>query len=183
MDATTNPFRVPPHARVEASVWLKASDVATQQDTSGYGLRVTLTVRSASGVKIEHRDLMNEQGSFSWKKIQGGMIVPDGTATMDLSIKMTTCTGTVWIDDADVRVVEELPVVDLDGIHNPVGDSPPLAIPDERRQFELRSVSIVNQRPDSAPAGRGRFLLHRYRRPPRVPDGKTACRRAVTPPS
>ena len=45
MDATTNLFRVSPHARVEASVWLKASDVTTQEDTGGYGLRVTLTAQ------------------------------------------------------------------------------------------------------------------------------------------
>ena len=148
MDTTTNPFRVPPHARVEASVWLKASGVATQEDASGYGLRVTLTARSASGVKIEHRDLMNEQGSFSWKKIQGGMIVPEGTTIIDLSIKMTTCTGTVWIDDADVRVVEELPVVNLDGIHNPVLIPRPWQSRLSGDKFELRSVSIANQRPD-----------------------------------
>ncbi len=148
MDATTNPLRVLPHARVEVSVWLKASDVATQEDAGGYGLRVTLTARSASGVKIEHRDLMNEQGSFSWKKIQGGMIVPEGTMMMDLSIKMTTCTGTVWIDDADVRVVEELPLVNLDGIHNPVLIPRPWQSRLGGDKFELRSVSIANQCPD-----------------------------------
>ncbi len=148
MDATTNPFRVLPHARVEASVWLKASNVATQQDTGGYGLRVTLTARSASGVKMEHRDLMNEQGSFSWKKIQGGMIVPEGTVNMDLSIKMTTCTGTVWIDDVNVRVAEELPVVNLDGIHNPVLIPRPWQFRMNGGKFELRSVSIVNRHPD-----------------------------------
>jgi len=148
MDATTNPLRVQPHARVEASVWLKASDVATQADAGGYGLRVTLTARSASGVKIEHRDLMNEQGSFSWKKIQGGMLVPEGTAIMDLSIKMTTCTGTVWVDDAQVRVAEELPVVNLDGIHNPVLIPRPWQARTNGDKFELRSVAIVNERPD-----------------------------------
>ncbi|MCL5279259.1 MAG: beta-N-acetylglucosaminidase domain-containing protein [Planctomycetes bacterium] len=148
MDATTNPFRVLPYARVEASVWLKARDVATQEDAGGYGLRVTLTARSASGVKIEHRDLMNEQGSFSWKKIQGGMIVPEGTVFMDLSIKMTTCTGTVWIDDAQVRVVEELPTVNLDGFHRPVVIPRPWQSRLSGDKFELRSVSIMNQRPD-----------------------------------
>ncbi len=148
MEATTNPFRVPPHARVEASVWLKARDVVTQEGAGWYGLRATLTARSASGVKIEHRDLMNDQGSFSWKKIQGGMIVPEGTALMDLSIKMTTCTGTVWIDDADVRVVEELPAVDLEGIRNPVVIPRPWQSRLRGDPFPLRSVAIVNQRPD-----------------------------------
>jgi hypothetical protein len=51
MDATSNLFRVSPHARVEASVWLKAGDVAAQENAGGYGLRVTLTARSASGVR------------------------------------------------------------------------------------------------------------------------------------
>jgi hypothetical protein len=46
---------------------------------------------------------MNEQ-ALLWKKIQDGIIVPERTVNMDLSIKMTTCTGTVWIDDVNVRV-------------------------------------------------------------------------------
>jgi len=145
MDVTSNPFRVPPHARVEASVWLKASEVANQGDANWYGLRVTLTARSASGVKIEHRDLMNEQGSFSWKKIQGGMIVPEAAATMDLSIKLTTCTGTVWIDDAQVSVAEEVPVVNLDGIRNPVVIPHPWQSRLNGDTFELRSVAIANE--------------------------------------
>ncbi len=107
MDATSSPFRVPPHSRVEASVWLKASDVVAPGATSWYGLRVTLTARDAFGTKIEHRDILNERGSLGWQKIQGGMIVPPGTASMDFSVKMTTCTGTVWIDDAQVGVAEE----------------------------------------------------------------------------
>ncbi len=179
MDATTNLFRVPPRARVEASVWLKAGDVTTQRGT-GYGLRVTLTARSASGVKIEHRDLMNEQGSFSWKKIQGGMIVPDGTATMDLSVKMTTCTGTVWIDDADVRVVEELPAVNLDGIHNPVLVPHPWQSRMNGAKFELRSVVIANRCPDprlgdavdSVFTGAG--VLHEFQTAEGLPPGRYA---------
>jgi hypothetical protein len=180
MDATTNPFRVLPHARVEASVWLKASDVATQEDNGGYGLRVTLTARSASGVKIEHRDLMNEQGSFSWKKIQGGMIVPEGAMIMDLSIKMTTCTGTVWIDDADVRVVEELPLVDLDGIRHPILIPRPWQSRLGGDKVELRSVFIVSQRPDprlqeavdSLFSGIG--VVHEFLRADNLPPGRYA---------
>jgi hypothetical protein len=148
MDVTSNPFKVPPHARVEAFVWIKASDVVNRGDADWYGLRVTLTARSASGVVIEHRDLMDEQGSFSWKKIQGGMIVPEGTTNMDLSIKMTTCTGTVWVDDAQVRVAEELPVVNLTGIRNPVLIPRPWQSRLNGDQFELRSVSIANDRED-----------------------------------
>jgi len=144
MEATSNPFRVPPHARVEASVWLKASDVVNQGDASWYGLRVTLTARSASGAKVEHRDLASEVGSFGWRKIQGGMIVPEGTVTMDLSVKMTTCTGTVWVDDATVRVVEGLPVVDLTGVRHPVLIPRPWQARLNGDRFELPSLSIVN---------------------------------------
>ena len=148
MDITSIPLKVPSHARVEASVWIKASDVVNRGSADWYGLRVTLTARSASGVPIEHRDLMNEEGSFAWKKIQGGMIVPEGTANMDLSIKLTTCTGTVWIDDAQVQVAEELPVVNLAGIHNPVLLPRPWQSRLNGDKFELQSVSILDDGQD-----------------------------------
>ena len=67
---------------------------------------------------------------------------------MDLSIKLTTCTGTVWIDDADVRVVEELPVLNLDGIRNPVVIPRPWQSRLSGDKVELRNVLIMNQRPD-----------------------------------
>ena len=98
----------------------KRSDVVSRGTADWYGLRVTLTAHDDSGGVVEHWDLTNEEGTFSWKKIQGGMLVPEGTATMDLSIKLTTATGTVWVDDAQVTVAEELPVVNLEDIHNPV---------------------------------------------------------------
>lgn len=148
MDITSIQFKVPPHARVEASVWIKANDVVSRGNADWYGLRVTLTARGATGVPIEHRDLMNEEGSFPWKKIQGGMIVPEGTANMDLSIKLTTCTGTVWIDDAQVQVAEELPVVNLAGIHNPVLIPRPWQARLNGDKFELRSVVITDDGQD-----------------------------------
>lgn len=148
MHLTSNPFSAPPHGRVEVSVWLRASDVVSRGDAAWYGLRVALTARDESGAALEHRDLMSEQGSFSWKKIQGGMIVPEGTVTMDLSIKLTTCTGTVWVDEADVRVVEELPVVDLTGIRNPVLIPRPWQSRLNGAQFNLRTVVITNEGAD-----------------------------------
>jgi hypothetical protein len=148
MDATSCPFRTPPHSRVEASVWLKASEVVGPGGTNWYGLRVTLTARDAFGAKIEHRDVMNERGSFGWRKIQGGMIVPQGTTTMDLSIKMTTCTGTVWIDDAEVRVAEELPDVNLAGVPNPVLIPRPWQSHLHGDSFAPGRVSIVAVRED-----------------------------------
>ncbi len=148
MDATSSPFRVPSDSRVEVSVWLKASEVVAPGGVNWYGLRVTLTARDAFGDKIEHRDILNERGSFGWKKIQGGMIVPAGTATMDLSIKMTTCTGTVWIDDAEVRMAEELPDVNLAGVPNPVLIPRPWQSRLNGDPVPLGRVSIVALRED-----------------------------------
>jgi hypothetical protein len=142
MDVVSNPFRVPPLCRVEASVWLKAADVVGQGDAGWYGLRVTLTARNAFGVRIEHRDLLSEQGSFAWKKIRGGMTVPEGTATMDLAIKLTTCTGTVWVDEAEVRVVKELPAVNLDGISSPILIPRPWQSRMSGDKFPMQSVLI-----------------------------------------
>ncbi len=148
MDATSSPFRAPPQSRVEVSVWLKASEIVAPAGVSWYGLRVTLTARDAFGDKIEHRDIMNERGSFGWRKIQGGMIVPPGTATMDLSIKMTTCTGTVWIDDAEVCVAEEVPDVNLAGVPDPVLIPRPWQSRLNGASVPLGRVSLVALRED-----------------------------------
>jgi hypothetical protein len=149
MGIASNLFAVPARARVEASVWIKAADIVNQGDVDWYGLRVTLTAYSASGSSIEHRDLLNEEGSFSWKKIQGGMIVPEGAATMDLSVKLTTSTGTVWIDDAEVTVAEELPAVNLTGLHNPVLIPHPWQANIGYDKFELKSVAVIDPSGDA----------------------------------
>lgn len=39
--------------------------------------------------------------------------MPEGTDVADLAIKLTTATGTVWIDDVEERVVKEVSTVDL----------------------------------------------------------------------
>jgi hypothetical protein len=148
MVITSNAFKVSPHSRVQASVWIKASDVVNQGNVDWYGLRVTLTIYNASGSHIEHRDLIDEEGSFSWKKIQGGMIVPEGATAMDFSIKMTTSTGTVWVDDVDVSVVEELPAVNLAGIRNPVLIPHPWQSTLGYDKFKLEDVAIVGQHED-----------------------------------
>lgn len=149
MAAVSSPFRVPPHARVEASVWLKASRIISRGDLDWFGLRVTLTAYDAFGTKVEHRDLMSENGSFDWAKIQGGMIVPAGALTMDLSIKMTTCTGTVWLDEADVRVAEGVPVVDPTGVQRPVLIPRPWQLRLSGEGFELGSVIVECGQEDS----------------------------------
>jgi hypothetical protein len=149
MGIASNLFKVPPHSRVETSVWIKASDVVNQGDIDWYGLRVTLTVYDASGDHVEHRDLIDEEGSFAWKKIQGGMIVPEGATAMDFSIKMTTSTGTVWVDDAEVRVVQELPPVNLAGIHNPVLIPRPWQFIPGNDKFQPQDVAVVGLHGDA----------------------------------
>jgi hypothetical protein len=155
MGIVSNLFAVPARARVEASIWIKAADIVNGGDVDWYGLRVTLTAYSAAGGNIEHRDLLNEEGSFSWKKIQGGMIVPEGTATMDLSVKLTTSTGTVWIDDVEVTVAEELPAVNLTGLRNPVLIPHPWQANINYDKFELQSVAVID--PSGDPRVRAAF--------------------------
>ncbi len=149
MGIASNVFNVPPRSRVEASVWMKAGDVVNQGNADWYGLRVTLTVYDAKGGNIEHRDLIDEEGSFSWKKIQGGMIVPAGATAMDFSIKMTTSTGTVWVDDVEVRIVEEVPPVNLAGIRNPVLIPQPWHSTLGYDKFKLQDVAVVGLHGDA----------------------------------
>lgn len=158
MGVFSNSFKAPAHSRVEVLLWMKANNVINRGDLGWFRLRVTLAAYNTSGDKIQHRDLLSEEGSFPWKKIRGGMIVPEGTDTMDLSIKLTTATGTVWMDDVEVKVVKEVPAVDLTGIYNPVLIPQPWEITYGSDKFQLEDIAIINQSED----GRIRQAIDSY---------------------
>lgn len=148
MGVFSNAFRAPVHSRVEVVLWMKANEVENQGNLSWFRLRVTLVAYNESGDRIQHEDILSEEGSSAWKAIRGGMIVPEGTDTMDLSVKLTTSTGTVWVDDVEVKVAKELPSVDLTGIYNPVLVPQPWKIKDGNDKLDLEKVVIVNQSGD-----------------------------------
>jgi len=145
MDVTSNKFQVPPYSRVEAAIWIKAENVISSTNESWYKLRVTLTVYDIYGSKIEHRDLMAETGSFPWKHIKGGMIIPAQASLMDLSIKLTSSTGTVWIDDAKVTIAQEVPVISPNDVSMPVLIPNPWQASIPGNDFELSDIAIVEE--------------------------------------
>ena len=149
MDVTSNKFEVPPYSRVEACVWIKASNVVSSSNESWYKLRVTLTVYDLQGKNIEHRDLIAETGSFPWKQIKGGMIIPAEAKLMDLSIKMTSSTGTVWIDDAKVIIAQEVPAVSPNNVSMPVLIPHPWKASMSANNYELSDIAVIEEIPNA----------------------------------
>lgn len=143
MSITSNEFEVSAYSRVEVYVWIKASNIINDGDASWYGLRVTMTAYDERGKKIEHRDIMNERGSFSWIRIRGGMTAPGLTRTMNLSIKLTTSTGVVWVDDARAYVAQEIPDVDVTAVQEPVLIPYPWKVKSTNDSFEMKDVCVV----------------------------------------
>jgi len=145
MSITSNEFEVSAYSRVEVSVWIKASNVISAGDASWYGLRVTITAYDEFGEKIEHRDIMNERGSFSWIRIRGGMMAPGLARTMNLSIKLTTSTGVVWVDDARAHVAQDIPNVDVTAVQKPILIPYPWKMDATNESFELEDVCVVTE--------------------------------------
>jgi hypothetical protein len=144
MEAYPNTIKIPAHSRVEVSLWMKANDVV-RGSVNWYQLRIILTAYDALGNRIKHQDILSEEGSFPWKKIQGGMIAPEGTDTMQLAIRLTSCTGTVWIDDVEVEIYQEVPAVDLSGVYWPVVLPQPWKSQPSQGTIALHNVAIIDQ--------------------------------------
>ena len=64
--------------------------------------------------------------------------------------QLTESTGTFWIDDVDVRIVQTIPEVDLTGIENPVILPQPLQMRSSKEKRDLGTVGVINIGTDDA---------------------------------
>ncbi len=172
-------FEVRPWSRVEASVWIMAEDVVSRGVVKGdwYKLRVNLSAFDKNEKRIRSRDIASVTGSFPWKRIQGGFVAPARTASMRLQVLLTTATGTVWVDDAEIRVVQEIaasqpPFADepaiipnpwkmkLTGERLPIGRVSVMNDPGHAGIFDHTGSAIRSRRVELAKPGQGQTGLY-----------------------
>jgi hypothetical protein len=115
----SNWFRVPEHAHVDVSAWMKAENI--MDGGSYHKLRLAIYAYAEDRTtQIRSRDLVFTSGSFDWKKVQGSLIVPPGTVYMHVGVQMSNTHGTFWIDDVEVRVAQPVPAVELSAVQQPI---------------------------------------------------------------
>jgi hypothetical protein len=142
---TSSWFEAAPHARLEVMAWMKASDIVSSGPY--HHLRLTISAYAQDqSTRLMHKDLVSTYGSFDWKQVKGSVITPEATRYLRINAQLTDTSGTFWIDDVDVRIVQIVPEVGEDDIDAPV-------ILPQPRSMELSGQSILLE--DIEVRGRG----------------------------
>jgi hypothetical protein len=137
----SNFFQAPPHTRLEVAAWIKSQDV----EASGHYqmMRVTLgAYRGDRATRIRHWDLLVTHGSLDWQQIRAGVIVPEGTQYLRLELRLTDTTGTFWVDDVEVRIIQTVPEVDLNLMEAPLILPEPWQIKNSRDYLPIHALVI-----------------------------------------
>lgn len=132
---------IPDNVRVEMSAWIKAYNIVS--GGKWYKGRIVLYAFDKAKKKIKHSDIQLDGSISDWTRILGGMITPQGTNFMKVSFYLTSCTGTMWVDDVEVTVAQEAPDVSFAEIYNPVIIPHPWKITYGNGKFPIGSVAIM----------------------------------------
>lgn len=150
---------VPGGALIEASTWIKANSIdrCGSPDIDGcqnwHQLRVTLYAYDSSNALIKpHWDILSTDGDVcatgnnddcDWKNIRFSLITPNNTASMRIAVSITTSTGTAWIDDVELKVLETIPELDFSEQTNPIIIPPPKKMTKGNDHTPLGSVAVI----------------------------------------
>lgn len=149
----------PAGALLEASLWLKAINVVPCGDpantgcTSWYHLRVATYTFDAAGKPLGKGDFLSVDGDVcaigtagncQWKQIHTRLFTPANTAFIRIAVMLTTSTGTVWIDDVSLSVLQAkaMPDSDFSGQTNPILIPPPWKVTIGNDNLPLGSIAV-----------------------------------------
>jgi hypothetical protein len=137
----SNWFQAAPHERVEVSAWIKAQDV---EERGHYQkLRVTLSAyRSDQITRIQHWDLASTSGTLDWTLMRGSAIMPEGTAYLQVDLRLTDTAGTFWADDVEARTIQTVPEIDFSRLEPPVIIPEPLHLHTSGEYIPLHALVI-----------------------------------------
>ncbi len=104
------PFDVAPYkgAKIEISGQVRGENI-TKPGHVYTGVKVQLHVMTAGGQQ-SWIDQGGTHGTFDWKELSARSGIPQDANEAFLTLGMQECTGTVWISDVVIRLVEEAKV-------------------------------------------------------------------------
>ena len=141
MGVYTDFIAVPENVEVELTTWLKGKDIISEG--GWYKGRIVLYMYDGNKNKIIHKDLQLDGTIADWKEIKLANITPEGTRFLRIAFFLTSCTGTIWIDDAELNIISVPPVVDLTGLYNPIIIPNPWKVNFGNKSFLIGSLAIV----------------------------------------
>ena len=137
----TNLLKVPENSLIDLFAWIKAKDIVS--NGSYYHGRIVLSYYDSGKNRLLHRDLQINGSSEGWTKIKIAKITPQKTKYMRLTFCLTSCTGSMWIDDVELKVAQPAPTFSTAEIIEPVIIPNPWKTKYSKRSFELGSIAVV----------------------------------------
>lgn len=141
MAVGTDFILVPENVYIEFSAWIKAKDITNEG--GWYRGRIVLYMFDKNKEKIIHQDIQLDGSISDWTKIRINRITPKNTEFMKISFALTSCTGTMWVDDVELSIIQEPPTVSISGIDNPVIIPSPWKANFSDSSFPIGSLAIV----------------------------------------
>lgn len=152
---------MPANALIQSSIWIKALSVdqCGTPDIEGckswYHLRVTVTPFDAENRVLDgniHWDYVSTDGDIcaddgtgtcGWEQALFTIQTPPGTKTIRLAIKFDNSTGTAWVDDTEIKILQELPAEDFSSQSTPIVIPPPKNMQKGNDSLTLNDISLI----------------------------------------
>ncbi len=141
MGLYTDFIPVPEDVYLELSSWIKAENIVS--GGGWYTGRAVITMYDSERNKIAHSDVAFDGSIWDWSKIGLNKITPSGTRFVQAAFFLTACTGTIWVDDVDLSIIQSSPAVSLIGIYNPVIIPAPWMATLEYSSFPIGSLAVA----------------------------------------
>ena len=94
----------PPKSKVILSAWLKGENI--QRGDQGWkAATLDLSIQHKDG-RWEHKAVAFLDGSFDWRKVEGVVEIPEDAVALMLRVGLNGATGTLWIDDVSVELLQ-----------------------------------------------------------------------------
>lgn len=90
--------------KVKLSAWVKGENIKSGDASWKLG-SVGLSFQTAGG-KWQHGSIAAVTGTFDWRKLEGMVNVPAEATALTLRLGLNGATGTMWIDDVALELVE-----------------------------------------------------------------------------
>lgn len=150
-------FGVTPGAYMETSAWWQASEIkgVNVNDYPGwFYVRIRLQAYDQTKqIKIKDWSFGGQEGSINqWTQVMGNLIVPEEAYYMRMLIAVSYSTGTLWVDDVEVKEVLTRPQNNFDNLALPIIFPEPWLIkrgfPRQHHQFGLKLMAGDNRIPE-----------------------------------
>lgn len=140
-------------SKLKVGAWVKIKDVVKGK-ASWHKMRFVLYTYDKEKKKIRHSDLACQDGTMDWTHYEAKINLAEEVAFICIKCMLSSCTGTVWFDDIEVKVIVANQIANIFKQINPKRAEKPVIFPKPWKikhgteQRLIQDVTIVTKSPE-----------------------------------